>query len=127
MLPVTSATAALLTLLYLFLAVLVIRRRWRHRVPLLDAGVTELARAVRAHGNFAEYAPLFLILLGLSELRHEIVWLGSIAAAFILGRLLHPLSLLWHETRWSGYPFVRSAGMILTFGPMMALAVGLLA
>jgi uncharacterized protein len=42
--------------------------RRRARVGLGTGGDTALERAVRVHGNFAEYAPLFLLLLLVAEL-----------------------------------------------------------
>ncbi len=48
---------ALLILLMLVLSLLVVRQRSKHKVMLGDDGVPELARAARAFGNAAEYAP----------------------------------------------------------------------
>jgi uncharacterized membrane protein YecN with MAPEG domain len=39
----------------------------RAKVDVADGGVTALAQAIRAHGNFAEHTPLALLLIGLVE------------------------------------------------------------
>ncbi|PIR23191.1 MAG: hypothetical protein COV44_04320 [Deltaproteobacteria bacterium CG11_big_fil_rev_8_21_14_0_20_45_16] len=46
-------------LFMVFLAVRVIRTRWRHRVSLGDGGNAEMLRAIRIFGNFNEYTPFF--------------------------------------------------------------------
>ena len=49
---------------------------------------------MRAHANFAEYVPLFLILLTLIELAHgSDDWLWAVAILFVLGRLAHPFGM----------------------------------
>ena len=59
--------AAPLAFLYIALAINVIRLRFKHRVSLGAGEVPKLERAIRAHGNFAEYVPFALLLIGLSE------------------------------------------------------------
>lgn len=68
MLPVTTLTAAVLGLFYVWLAIQVIRLRNHHHVSTGDGGHHDLTLAIRAHGNCAEYLPISLILLGLAEL-----------------------------------------------------------
>ena len=55
---VTSLYAGLLALLYLYLTSRVIRFRRGRRVDMGDAGDPLLQRYIRAHANFAEYAPI---------------------------------------------------------------------
>jgi hypothetical protein len=64
--------------------------RRRHHVSIGDGGNDAVATRMRAHANFAEYTPLFLILLGLVELAkgtRGALWI--VAILFILGRLVH--------------------------------------
>ncbi|HEV2547951.1 MAG TPA: MAPEG family protein [Stellaceae bacterium] len=66
--PVNSAFfAAILGLLGGLLTTNVIVNRVRARVDAGDGGVARLAQAIRAHANFAEQAPLALIVIGLAE------------------------------------------------------------
>lgn len=64
---VTALYAALLGLLGAALTVNVIVNRVRAKVDIADGGVAALAQAIRAHANFAEQAPIALILVGLAE------------------------------------------------------------
>ena len=64
---VTALYAGLLGLVFIVLSFRVVRLRGKHRVDLGDGGVDELVRAVRVHGNFAEYVPLALVLMLLAE------------------------------------------------------------
>jgi uncharacterized membrane protein YecN with MAPEG domain len=59
--------AALLGLLGAALTVNVIANRVRSGVDAGDGGVAKLAQAIRAHANFAEQAPLALIVIALGE------------------------------------------------------------
>ena len=66
--PVNSAFfAAILGLLGGLLTANVIVNRVRARVDAGDGGVARLAQAIRAHANFAEQAPIVLIVIGLAE------------------------------------------------------------
>ena len=93
-LPITLTIAAAAALLHVWLSVRVSRLRWRHGVSIGDDGNRAVLTRMRAHGNFAENAPIFLILLGLVE--HAIgseLWLWGVAVAFILARLLHAFGM----------------------------------
>ena len=71
-----------------------------------------LERAIRAHGNLIEYAPLFLLLLLLAEINQlDAVMLHSSGVSFFLGRLMHGIGFgfLRHS------PIMRIGGMSLTF------------
>jgi uncharacterized membrane protein YecN with MAPEG domain len=66
--PMISALyAALLGLLGAALTVNVIVNRVRSGVDAGDGGVAKLAQAIRAQANFAEQAPLALIVIALAE------------------------------------------------------------
>ncbi len=64
---ITAATAVLLAVLQMFLMLHVARGRGKYKTGLGDGGHDGLIRRIRIHGNLAENAPLFLILLALVE------------------------------------------------------------
>ncbi len=126
-LAITSLTAGVLAFIFIILSFLVIRQRWKHGVKLLDNGITDLQRTIRAHANFAENAPLTLILLLLAELaRMPALLLILLAAGFVLGRIVHAYSLIAAEPKQTGYPYIRTIGMLLTFIPQGLLAAYLI-
>lgn len=63
MLLVTSVIASLLTIIFVKLSFAVIGLRRKNKVGLGSGGNEDLERAIRAQGNFAEYAPFGIILL----------------------------------------------------------------
>lgn len=118
MLPITSFYAGLFTLYFVRLAFAVIRLRRTNKVALGAGGSSALEGAIRAHGNFAEYVPLGLLLLGLCESHgvHPglVATLGGVLA---LGRVLHARALQQAHLK------LRVRGMVLTFGALGTLAV----
>lgn len=115
---VTALYAAPLVALYLLLTVRVIRARGARRVDMGDGGDVLLRRYVRAHGNFAEFAPLGLVLLGLLELGGWASWLLHALGLMLLGgRIAHAWSFSVAEPRLAP----RRLGMGLTL-TMLALA-----
>jgi len=90
MLPVTGLYAGLLALGFVFLATRVIKARRLHRVAIGTGQHRLVERAVRAHGNFAEYVPFAVILLGLCENNGLPAWaLHAMGVALPVGRALH--------------------------------------
>jgi uncharacterized membrane protein YecN with MAPEG domain len=121
--PVTALYAALLALLFLALSVLVIRQRLAAKVALGLGKAEGLLRASRAHGNFAEYVPVLVVLLLLLELGGSRSWLLHVlGAAILLGRVLHAAGISRSPERLA----LRQAGMLLTFGPLAVAALALL-
>jgi uncharacterized membrane protein YecN with MAPEG domain len=121
-LPITAMTAAILAVVYVALAVLIIRLRFRLQVGLGDGGQPMLQRAIRMHGNFAEYVPFMLLLLLLCEVQQVGThWLYVLAGLTVFGRLSHALGL-WLR---SGTSLPRFLGMISTFAVLL-MAAGLL-
>jgi uncharacterized protein len=118
MLATTGLYAAALTLLYLFLTARVIIFRRTNRINLGDGNDEEMLRRMRAHGNFAEYAPLGVMLLGIAELQGwSILALHLVGAMLLAGRLIHGLNF---TLSLKSMP-LRTGGMALT---LLALAVG---
>ena len=95
MLKITAIYAALLTFVYVKLALNVINLRRQNEVSLGDGGFDDLQQAIRSHGNFSEYVPLGLILLGCLEANHIhwtiVLLLGGI---FTAGRLYYAKAFL---------------------------------
>ncbi len=121
LLPVTTLNATLLGLAYVGLAWRVIHLRRRHRVPIGDGGHDALTRAIRAHGNFAEYVPISLILLLLGELNGLSGWLlAGFSALVVTGRIYHARAFLSDGAHLRQ----RVLGMQLTFLGIAGLAIG---
>jgi hypothetical protein len=93
-LPITLTIAAAAALINIWLGIRVSQLRIRDKVSIGDAGNDRVAARMRAHANFVEYTPFFLILLAAVELaRGSDTWLWGVAIVFILGRLAHPFGM----------------------------------
>jgi uncharacterized protein len=91
---VTAGAAAILALMQATLMIYAALGRAKYVVGLGDGGQDGLLRRIRMHGNLAENAPIFLILLGLVEsagYRERLVL--TIAVAFVLARFAHAFGL----------------------------------
>ncbi len=120
MLIVTSIFAALLTLVYIRLAFNVIHLRRKNKVALGSGGLNELERAIRAHGNFSEYVPLGLILIGCLELNGAPWWLVAIFGTTLsIGRLVHAVGIKQESESYDN----RIRGMKFTFNTLIGLVV----
>lgn len=115
MLVTTAVIASILALMFIKLSFGVIDLRRKNKISLGAGGVDELDRAIRAHGNFAEYVPLGLFLIGALELNGaplEIV--GLLGLLLIAGRYFHAKGI--HEPPPNFKNRVR--GMKLTFAAL---------
>jgi uncharacterized protein len=91
---ITAFYAGLLGLLSMVIAFKAGSLRGKKNIPLGDGGDRELLLAMRRHGNFIEYVPLGLILIGLLELNHvRPVVLHALGAALVLARISHAVGL----------------------------------
>ncbi len=89
-----SLYAALLGLLYAALTARVLYLRGALDINLGDAGHPTMLRAVRIHGNFAEYVPFCLLLMYLSEVQAAPQWLlHALGVLLVAGRLMHAYAL----------------------------------
>jgi len=119
-LSITGLYAGLLTLLFIGLSMNIIRLRLKNKIGIGDGGNEMLAKAVRVHGNFSEYIPLALLLLGIYELNGAgPLWLHALGATLFIGRILHAVGL----TKTIGASKQRQIGMISLFIVMLILAV----
>lgn len=116
-LPITLVLAAGLALINVWLSFRVGRLRRSERVSVGDGGDERVLRRMRAHANFAENAPLVLILVGLIEFAASpSVWLWAAAALFLLARILHAVGM-------DGWTPGRTFGAGATLGLQLLLAL----
>ena len=110
-----SAAIALYTglnaLIILALIGQVIVHRRRENITLGDGGFPPLTRAIRAHANATEIAPIALIGLIAMAMANAPIWAIHVGGlSLTLGRVLHAFGL----SRDEGASFGRMAGMILS-------------
>jgi uncharacterized membrane protein YecN with MAPEG domain len=127
--PLTSLFASLFTIFYLFLSfrigylrgspVMKLIFKMDKKVPAMT-----LDRNVRAHGNFSEYVPLFLILLYIFESINLISfnYLLIICLVFSYGRVAHAICFAFYDHN----PFLRISGMLCTYLSLALLSIQLL-
>ncbi|HEY3917541.1 MAG TPA: MAPEG family protein [Stellaceae bacterium] len=112
--------AGIFVLIYVALTVRVIALRNSRRVSLGSGGDPQLERAIRVHGNFIEYVPLALILLGFLELQHGSRYLLHLLCLLLLvGRLAHIAAL----TRENTVNPLRGLGVGLTVLVLLIAAI----
>ena len=91
---ITGFYAACLSFLFIGLTIHTIKGRRQNRVPLGDNNKYDLQKRIRAHSNFAEYTPIFLILLGVLEyLGLPGYGLHILGGLFMAARLSHAYGL----------------------------------
>jgi len=93
-LQITLTIAGAAAILHIWLSLRVSRLRRPLKIGVGDGGNEVLLRRMRAHGNFAENAPLFLVLLAVVELAtgsNMLLWTAGIL--FILARIAHAFGM----------------------------------
>ena len=127
--PLTSTFAALFALFYLFLSFRIGYLRGSPVMKLIfkmdeEIPPTKLERNVRAHGNFSEYVPLFLVLLLIMEMSGTVStqYLLVVSLIFSLGRLSHAICFAFFDFN----PFLRIFGMISTYLGLAIFSVHML-
>ena len=127
--PLTSTFAALFTFFYLLLSFRIGYLRGSPVMKLIfkmdeEVPPTKLERNVRAHGNFSEYVPIFLILLFLLEMSGtaSFNYLLVVSLIFSLGRLAHAICFALFDFN----PFLRIFGMLCTYLGLGVFAAHLL-
>jgi uncharacterized membrane protein YecN with MAPEG domain len=112
---ITPIYAGLLALWFFVLSYRVIRLRG-HGASLGDGGDPELLRRIRAHGNFSEYVPFILLMIGMLELGHfPALLLHILGLTLLIARLLHGYALSFRES----FKFGRFWGTALTFALLL--------
>ena len=115
-LPIALVTAGAAALLNFWLGLRVSRLRISEKILVGDGGNPRMIARMRAQLNFAEYAPLVLILIALIELaRGSQPWLWGVALVFIVGRVLHAFGM-------DGWRQGRLVGILTTVLTMLGLA-----
>ena len=127
--PLTSLFASLFTIFYLFLSFRIGYLRGSPVMKLIfkmdkKVPAMKLDRNVRAHGNFSEYVPLFLILLYIFESINLISfnYLLIICLVFSYGRVAHAICFSFYDHN----PFLRISGMLCTYLSLALLSIQIL-
>jgi uncharacterized protein len=98
----------------------VIGHRRREKITLGDGGFPPLIRAIRAHANAIEIAPIALIGLIVMVMANAPLWAIHVGGlSLTLGRALHGYGLSRNE----GASFGRMVGMILSLTALLWIGV----
>jgi uncharacterized membrane protein YecN with MAPEG domain len=117
---VTALYAAIIGLLAVILTVNVIRNRVVLKIDSGDGGNAKMGMVIRAHANFAQHAPLALLLIGFAEaLGTGKAVIHILGAALVLARLLSA----WGLSSAEGQSFGRQSGAGLTVLVLAAASV----
>jgi uncharacterized membrane protein YecN with MAPEG domain len=120
---VTPFYAALLALVFLRLSMVTIKLRRQLKIAIGAGGNPTMHRAMRVHGNFAEYVPLSLVLVFLFELQGaHFFFIHLFGACLLLGRLAHAHGVSREKEDYR----YRVFGMLMTFAVLAGSAVGVL-
>lgn len=123
MLTITPLYAALVALVFLVLSARVIFYRRANLISLGDKGDNEMLKRMRAQANCAEYAPIGLLLLLLSELAGApVLALHLLGLALLGGRVLHAVGFSATPQKMR----LRVGGMMLTLTMILLSGLGLL-
>lgn len=92
--PITAIFTGLLALMLVGISIRVTVLRARKKIDFFDGGDAELGRAIRVQGNFVEYVPLALALIGLNEWMGAAPWVVyTFGLALVAARIVHALGL----------------------------------
>lgn len=103
------------------------RRGAQNQLQPGDMGDAKLTRAIRAHGNYAEHAPMvLLLLLVLALLGLKPLWLHVYGAGFTAGRVLGAFGMM-REKHPNALRFVGNlaTGLALLIGGGAAIFLGM--
>lgn len=117
---ITAIYAGILGLMLVVLGLRVVAARRQVMVGVGDGGHPVLKRRIRAHGNFTEYVPMALLLMGMIEMQGVAAsLLHSLGITLIIGRVIHAVNISRSDERIP----VRVAGMLLTFGVIAVASI----
>jgi uncharacterized protein len=120
MLVITAVLASMFALMFVKLSFDVITLRRKNKISLGAGGIDDLDRAIRAHGNFSEYVPLGLFLIGALELNGAPVELVALLGLILLlGRFFHAKGIKEAPPVFDN----RVRGMKLTFAALVLAAI----
>ncbi|GLK79791.1 MAPEG family protein [Methylopila turkensis] len=122
----TAFYGALLALIFVGLSAWVVAGRVGDRTLHGDGGHKGLSKRIRSHGNFAEYVPFALLLIGLYEAGGGSTGLTrALLLALVVARLLHPIGMFAAPNTPLQFA-CRGGGILTTFAVIAAAAVALL-
>lgn len=122
---ITAFYAGFLALIFAVLSTWVIAGRFKLQILHGDGGSDAMNRRMRAHGNFAEYVPFTLLLVGLFEASGGSPMIVRVLLiALTVARLMHPIGMVAPPNSVQQYAF-RATSVIVTLG-ILALAAILL-
>ena len=114
-LPITLSAAGAAAIINIWLAMRCGQTRTKEKISMGDGGNEALISRMRAHANFVEYTPFFLILLALIEMaKGSSTWLWVVSGLFIIGRLAHAFGM-------DGWKPGRPVGTIITMLSLLGL------
>lgn len=120
---VTPFYAALLALIFFQLSARTIKLRRQLKIAIGAGGNPTMHRAMRVHGNFAEYVPLSLLLVLLFEMQGaDFLLIHLLGVCLLLGRLAHAHGVSREKEDYR----YRVFGMLMTFAVLVGSAVGVL-
>ncbi len=120
---ITAGYLGVLGLLYLALAIQVVRLRRRHKAGFGDGGNEALRCAIRAHGHFAEYVPLIVLMVALLEMSGlASAKVHTLMGLLLVSRVLHPLGM-YAKPFTLQFRAGRIGGMVLTIAVLVTSAV----
>jgi uncharacterized membrane protein YecN with MAPEG domain len=120
--------SAILVILYFVLAlnVSVTRRRTKTGIGTGDDPAGPMNKAVRAHGNAAEYVPIFVALFLYFLLSGAGGWIEWVAIIVTVCRVLHAMGMLMSQSFNRPPHPLRAVGALGTYAGGLALGVALL-
>ena len=94
LLPITALYAALLLIIMTYLGIKIGSLRGSTGISIFWGDNTEVAFAMRRHGNFTENVPMALVLMALVELNGgNAIFLHVCGVLLVLARIAHPMGL----------------------------------
>jgi hypothetical protein len=122
----TACYGSLLGILFVCLSIWVSMGRAKYHVYQGDGGQAALLKRIRTQGNFAEYVPLALLLIGLCEARGtDIGIVRGLLVILLIARIAHPFGMTAPDKslRQSA---LRAPAMVATWLVLLASSIMLL-
>ena len=92
--PITAIFAGLLALMLVGVSIRVTVLRAKKKISFFDGGDAEMGRAIRVQGNFIEYVPMALAMMGLVEWMGAKFWIVYLLGiALVAARVVHAWGL----------------------------------
>jgi uncharacterized protein len=124
---ITIVFTGILGIFFFALSLRTIAGRGKNKVSLGTGDSDDMLRRVRTHANFAEYVPLFLIILGLLEYQgvsDSVLYVFGVVV--VIGRVLHFYGLYSPQTpSWARVYGMQCALWPLVLGSAYLLFVSL--